>query len=162
MQLHYDMSKFAAKLRRRQLDKTLHGYKIVPQPPRGFIHEIRTALEMSTYQFASRVGVHQSTVVAMEESERNGAISLKNLERAADALGCKLVYALVPNNSLEEQVSDQARRKARDLFRPVKRTMALEKQSTEYTDQEELIAEIAAEILRKGGRELWKIDTICE
>jgi predicted DNA-binding mobile mystery protein A len=150
------MSKFAAKLRRRQLDKSLQQYKEVPRLPRGYIHEIRTALEMTTRQLAERLGVSQPSVIDMEKNEHRGSISLKTLENAAEALGCRVVYAVVPKDSFEEIVFEQALLNAREIVRSVGRSMALEKQATEQVEQEELIKELADEIVRKGGSALWK------
>ena len=42
------------------------------------------------------MGVTQPTVQRLELSEAEGAIQLKSLRRAAEALDCDLVYALVP------------------------------------------------------------------
>lgn len=152
------MAKLTTKLRRRQLDEGLTGLRGLGRLPRGYIREIRDALEMSSYQLADRLGVSQSTVMDMEASERNGTITIKSLERAAAALGCKLVYALVPNDSLEQIVTKQAKLRARELSSSVFRTMALEQQATETSEQNSLIDELADDLLRKGKRELWKHD----
>jgi predicted DNA-binding mobile mystery protein A len=152
------MGKFTAKLRRKQLDESLNKYKEIQQPSRGYIREIREALEMSSYQLADRLNISQPAVFEMEENERRGAISLRTLERAAQALGCKVVYALVPEKPLEQMVIDQAHLRAQKLSETVFRTMALEKQSTGADEETELINELSAELLRKGGRELWKRD----
>jgi predicted DNA-binding mobile mystery protein A len=152
------MAKFTTKLRRRQLDEGLAVLRGVSRPPRGYIREIRDALEMSSYQLADRMGVSQSTVMDMEASERNGTITIKSLERAATTLGCKLVYALVPDDSLEQIVTKQAKLRARELSSSVFRTMALEQQATATSDQDSLIDELADDLLRKGKRELWKRD----
>lgn len=113
---------------------------------------------MSSYQLADRMGVSQSTVMDLEASERNGTITIKSLEKAAAALGCKLVYALVPEVSLEQMVTNQAQLRARELSNSVFRTMALEQQTTETAEQNSLIDELAEDLLRKGKRELWKHD----
>ena len=113
---------------------------------------------MSSYQLAERMGVSQSTVKDLEASERNETISLKSLERAATALGCKLVYALVPDNSLEQIVTEQSRLRARQLSKTIFRTMALEQQTVKSSENEMLIEELAEDVLRKGKRELWKND----
>jgi predicted DNA-binding mobile mystery protein A len=113
---------------------------------------------MSSYQLADRMGLSQSTVMDMEASERKGTITIKSLERAAAALGCQLVYALVPDESLEQMVTKQAHARARELSSSVFRTMALEEQATETSEQNSLIDELAYDLLRKGKRELWKHD----
>lgn len=152
------MIKLTQKLRRRQLDQGLATLRGVNKMPRGYIREIREALEMSSYQLADRMGVSQSTVMDLEAGERSGTITLKSLERAAAALGCQLVYALVPEVSLEQMVAKQAQIRAKELSSSVFRTMALEQQATESSEHEALIDELANDILRKGKRELWKHD----
>ena len=99
------MVKLTTRLRRRQLDQSLAPFKAVGRPPRGYVREIRDALEMSSRQLAERMGVSQSTVMDMEASERRGTVTIKTLEKAAAAMGCRVVYALVPQTSLEAAVS---------------------------------------------------------
>ncbi|MBA3993346.1 MAG: transcriptional regulator [Cyanobacteria bacterium DS2.3.42] len=151
------MPKFAAKLRRRQLDKSLLPLKEVPRLPRGYIHEIRNALEMTTRQLAERLGISQPSVIDLEKNEHSGSITLRTLENAAEALGCRVVYAVVPKESLEAVILNQARRNAREIVQSVGRSMALEKQATEQAEQDQLIEDLAAELVRKGGSALWKI-----
>ncbi len=82
-------------------------------PIRGWIKAIREALGMTSAQFAARLGVKQPSVVAIEQSEARGTIQLDTLRRAATALDCTLVYALVPRTHLEAIVRDRARELAR-------------------------------------------------
>jgi len=150
------MTKLTAKLRRRQLDEKLSQLRGLGILPRGYIREIREALEMSSYQLADRLGVSQSTVMDLENSERNRTISLKSLERAAEALGCKVVYALVPDSSLEQMVAEQSQLRAKEISSAIFRTMALEQQTASSAENQMLIQELAEDVLRKGKRELWK------
>ena len=82
------------------------------RPNKGWIRAIRDALGMSSTELAARMGVSQQVVSEIERSERHATVKLKTLSRAANALECELVYALVPRTSLEETVCAQARRKA--------------------------------------------------
>lgn len=150
------MKKLTSKLRRRQLDVKLSQLRDFTPLPRGYIREIREALEMSSYQLADRIGVSQSTVMDLENSERNGTISLNSLERAAAALGCKLVYALVPESSLEQIVAEQSQLRAKEISSTIFRSMGLEQQAATDADNQMLIQELAEDVLRKGKRELWK------
>jgi len=152
------MPKFTSKLRRRQLDEYLSKYNDLISPPNGFISEIRQALEMSSYSLAERMDVSQPAVIKLEESERNGTITLSSLKKAASGLGCRVVYALIPDASLEETIYAQARRQAEILSESIFKTMGLEKQEASALDKESIIEEITKEILRKGKRELWKND----
>ena len=56
---------------------------------------------------------------ALERREADGAITLESLERAADALGCDLVYALIPRRPLEEMLHDQAQKVAQAQWNAV-------------------------------------------
>lgn len=60
----------------------------------------RDALGVSATQLAYRLGVAQSTVVRLEQSERKQTISLASLRRAAKELGCELRYEFVVSEQL--------------------------------------------------------------
>jgi predicted DNA-binding mobile mystery protein A len=122
-------------------------------PPRGWIRAIRDALGMSGGQLASRLGVRPQTVEAIEKSEASGAIGLNTLRRAAAALDCRLVYALVPNTSLEDAVTRRARAiAARDLAR-VAHSMTLAAQPAGGADSEARIAAYIRDTLK--ARDVW-------
>ncbi|SRR5579863_196434 len=114
-------------------------------PVHGWIKAIREALGMSTAQLARRLRVAQPTVVAAELSEEKGTIQLATLRRAADALDCKLVYALVPNRSLEETIRDRARLFLRRRREPVEHSMMLEDQNVARKDTDALVHQVLQE-----------------
>ena len=114
-------------------------------PVRGWIKAIREALGMSTAQLAKRLGVKQPSVVALEQSEAKGTIELATLRRAAEALDCTLVYALVPNKPLEAIVRDRARTFARRRLEPVEHSMLLEDQKVTAKDAEARLDETVRE-----------------
>jgi predicted DNA-binding mobile mystery protein A len=97
-------------------------------PARGWIKAIREALGMSTAQLAKRMNVRQPSIVGLEASEEKGSIELATLRRAAEALDCTLVYALIPNKPLGTTVRERARAFLRQRRRPVEHTMLLEDQ----------------------------------
>jgi predicted DNA-binding mobile mystery protein A len=142
---------------RQRLDERLRPLKPLDRfqaPPKGWIRAIREALGMSGVQFARRLKVSPQSVDALEKSEANGSIKIETLRRAAEALDCTLVYALVPNTSLEDAVHDRARRIAlRDLGR-VAHTMKLEAQGTGDADLEARIDAYIRNTLRE--RDLWE------
>lgn len=66
----------------------------------------------------------------LEKSEADYRITLGSLRDAADALGCELVYALVPRSGSMRQLAEQpARAKAAESVRAVEHSMALEDQA---------------------------------
>jgi predicted DNA-binding mobile mystery protein A len=82
-----------------------------------------------------------------------GSTQLKTLRRAAEALDCTLVYALVPNTSQEGTVQARARKLAlRDLGR-VAHTMKLEAQDTGDANLEARIETYIHDVLKE--RDLW-------
>jgi len=101
---------------RRRLDATFRDGAVRtfgPPPAEGWIREIRDALGMTTRELASRMSLSQSAVTQLERSEVTGRAQLDSLRKAADALDCNLVYALVPRTSLEDTVLTRARSLAR-------------------------------------------------
>jgi predicted DNA-binding mobile mystery protein A len=93
-------------------------------------------------------------VLALEHREVAGTITLQSLAKAADAIGCDLVYALVPRaESFRELLNQRAHGKATDLIQRVGHSMSLEDQATAKLKQR--VAEAAAE-MSADPRRLWK------
>ncbi len=115
------------------------------QPVHGWIKALREALGMSTAQLARRLKVAQSSVVAAEQSEEKGTIELATLRRVADALDCKLIYALVPNRSLEETIHDRAELFLRLRREPIEHSMMLEDQNVVRKDTDALVRQVLRE-----------------
>jgi predicted DNA-binding mobile mystery protein A len=141
---------------RRKLDSRLSRVKALadePRPHRGWIRAIREALGMSTTELATRMGIGQSRIPALEQGEQRGSIKLETLERAADALDCDLVYALVPRTSLEQAVRAQSRRKAGEHLTGIAHHMLLEDQATSAADTEVQLDELAERFVDHRG--LW-------
>jgi len=141
---------------RNRLDERLSGLKPESRftpPPKGWIRAIREALGMSGAQFGSRVGMRPQSVADLEKSEATGSIQLKTLQRAAEALGCTLVYALVPKSSLEGAVQMRARQLAMRRLKRVAHTMKLEGQSVDEAGLEERIEAYIREAIK--DRDLW-------
>jgi predicted DNA-binding mobile mystery protein A len=108
---------------------------------------------MTGVQFARRLRIRPQSLEAVERSEASGTIQLKTLRRAAEALDCTLVYAVVPNSSLEDAVRVRARQiAARDLAR-VGHTMKLEGQETRSPNLEARIEAYIRDQLKE--RDLW-------
>jgi len=125
------------------------------RPSRGWIRAIRDALGMTTAQLAKRIGVTQPRITEMEKAEIHGNISLHSLERAAEALGCRLVYALVPMEPLTETLQHRAEQMAAKQLASVDQTMRLEAQGvTNGARSKEALALLTTELLRRPAR-LW-------
>ena len=113
-------------------------------PRGGWIRAIRDALGMPAVELGRRLNVTHSAVFELERSERAGTIKVDSLRRAAEALDCRLVYALVPKRGLDVTVRAQAEGIADDDLRHIEQTMALEGQSVEGTagTRDELVEQL--------------------
>lgn len=125
-------------------------------PPKGWVRAIRDAIGMSGPQLAARMGVKPQSVVDLEKSEAGETVQLATLRRAADALDCRLVYALVPNEPLETRVRKRARAIALRHLGGIAHSMAMEDQAVKDDDLEARIDRFITETLR--DRDLWEPD----
>ena len=146
---------------RRQLDKRLSSMQkmeLFMRPPRGWLKAIREALGMTTAQLGRRLGVVQSRVVAIEQAEAKGTITLNSLEKAAQALDCRLVYALMPRQPLEDIVEQRASLLAKSRLKSTGHTMTLEAQGVDATDESEQLKRLIQQLVEKSGSKLWEED----
>lgn len=124
-------------------------------PSRGWIKAVREALGITTAQLAIRLRVKQPSIVALERSEARGSIELATLRRAAEALDCTLIYALIPNKSLETTVRERAREFARKRLEPVEHSMLLEDQKVTESDAAPVDQVVDRIVNETNPRQFW-------
>jgi predicted DNA-binding mobile mystery protein A len=143
------------RLRLNQLEQALEPFQEASassRPQRGWMRAIREASGVTVLEMARRLGKVPSNVIALEKSEADYRISLGTLRDAADALGCRLVYALVPKSgSIQELSEEPARAMASENVRAVEHTMALEDQAVGGVP-EKIEEETKRILARKTGR----------
>lgn len=143
---------------RRTLDQRLEALgppaRFQP-PPKGWVRAIRDALGMTGAQLARRLSITAQSVADLEKSEAAGTISLNTLNRAAAAIDCTLVYALVPRTRLDTLVRERARAIAMRELKGVAHSMAIEDQATPE-DIEARVEEFIRETMKE--RDLWNDD----
>ncbi len=108
---------------------------------------------MSQADLAVRLGATPAAVADLERAEREGGVTLRRLERAARELDCTLVYALVPNATLDDAVRAQAHRRATESIGYVARTMDLEGQGLAASTADELLDREVRNVIE--GHRLW-------
>ena len=147
------MNKFK-HLQLKTLNEHVANIQICDRPSDGWIRSIRKSIGMTTRQLAERIGVTQQATSKLEENEFDNSVTLKTLRRAAEAMDCRLVYAIIPNQgNLEDIVRKQAYKKAKAIVEPVNHTMLLEAQ--EVGDLQSKINETADELLNNLSSKLW-------
>jgi predicted DNA-binding mobile mystery protein A len=141
-------------LRTSQLDRLLQPLlpaKGVARPQRGWIRATREATGITVRMLAKRLGKAPSVAAHLEKSEAEYRITLGKLRDAADALGCQLIYALVPKNgSVAELAEAGIRAKAAENVLAVEHSMALEDQAV--GDVERKIEDETKHLLGKNSR----------
>ena len=149
-----DMTNKFKQMQLQTLDNHLSEVTICDRPSDGWVRSIRAALGMSVRQLAERIGISQQALSQLEGKEAHDSVTIKTLRKAAEAMDCKLVYALVPNEgSLEGLVKKQALLKAKSLVDPVDHSMQLEAQGV--GDSHDKIQELADEMAQNLNSKLW-------
>ena len=143
---------------RDQLDNTfaqLSRVKSLQPPVKGWLRSIREALGMSGKQLGERLKVSQPRVVQMEKDELSGALTLKTMRQAAEAMDCQFVYAIVPRTSLEGTVRKQARKVASKRLSRTSHTMLLEDQKVSNDEQQKMLEEKVEDLIRNIPNDFW-------
>ena len=121
----------------------------------GWLRTMRKALGMSGPQLAKRLGVTKAQVSKTEKGEVTGSVTLKSMHNMAEALHCRLVYAVIPEKEIQQVIKDQAIKKAKAQVRDASTHMALEAQALNKEKLSAEIERIAAQIIDKMPADLW-------
>lgn len=144
------------KLARRRLANRFAALPSIDKfviPQQGWLRAMRDALGMTGRQLAARLGITPQSLGELERSEWQGSIRMSTLRKAAEALDCDLVYALVPRRPIEETIRERTRTVALRELGYVDRTMELEDQAVTAEDREERIANYIRDNVRDA--DLW-------
>lgn len=128
-------------------------------PQGGWLKTIRKSLGLSILQLSKRLKCRDTGVLRLERREEAGTASLAALDRAARAMNCRLVWAIVPepgNASLSDIAERRAKRLAAQLVRRVDQTMRLESQAVHEEAVSRQVEELAGELLRDGDARIWE------
>ena len=105
---------------------------------------------MTTAQLGARMKVRQPRIVELEKAEVSGNITMRSLERAAEALGCRVVYALVPLKPLTTTLEERAVQIAERQLSSVEQSMRLEAQGVDDEEQRKRTRQrLVHELLRR-------------
>ena len=155
------MARNFKQLRLEQLDDLLEEYgqlMNLTRPQQGWVRSIRESLGMSAEQLAQRVGVSRSTIQAMERNEAGKKITFESLEKLAHGLGCRVVYAVIPEEgkSFSGLLRDRATVLAREHVAKVSHSMKLEAQGLSPQKEQRQLERLVHEYLSGSLRKLWQ------
>lgn len=142
----------------KQLDQKIKAFKKTEffVFPGGWINAVRVSLGMSLAQMGKKMKMTAQGVRELENREVNGSISLKNLDKAAQALGLKLNYGFYnPGKNLEEIMNHNARGAAEKIVMRTHRIMRLEDQANSKSRLKRAIKEKTIELAGKKAKSIW-------
>jgi predicted DNA-binding mobile mystery protein A len=94
-------------LARKKLDVEMRPFRrasMEKKPTNGLLRAVRQTLHVPVAEIAEKMGVCKSVVLDLEAREPKNTVTLKSMSRMAEAMGCKVVYGIVPEGgkTLEE------------------------------------------------------------
>lgn len=129
-------------------------------PAEGWIATVRKSLAMSGAQLGRRAGLSRARISQAEQAELSRGTTLKTMHALAAAMGCRFVYAIVPqdgpNPRVEDIISAQAQRKARALIEMTSTHMALEMQGLPSETLKQEIERLADDMVRTMPPDFWE------
>lgn len=142
----------------RQVDRNLKPLQLLRglHPKEGWIAHIRSALALPTAQLAKLMGIKQPSALAMEKREQDKTITLETLEKAANAMGCDLVYAFVPKTSLEDFVEQKRNILVDEIMQKTHLTMSLENQGLNRQDLKDQKALLLEDLKSRSIKNIWR------
>lgn len=146
-------------IQRRHLEQrvaSLAPLRDSPRPPSGWVKAIRESLGMTARQLGLALGMSAPAVTKLEARERDRSITLRDLDRAAEQLGCRVVYGLVPDTTLEATLERQALRTAERLAAKAHHHMSLEAQAVERAETAAQVRELARLLKESLDPRLWE------
>lgn len=147
-------------LQRQIIEKKISRFSKLNEsaPPSGWIRAIRGSLGMTVKQLSVRLGTSAASVTQLEDREPKKKITLSSLEKAANAMGCDLIYAIVPKSphkSLEDIIEQKANEAAVRILKEVAHTMKLESQGITNEDSKKQIERMANELRLQADSRIW-------
>lgn len=125
-------------------------------PTRGWIQAIRVALGMTNIQLARRLGrAAPQSIEDLQRSEAAGTIKLDSLREVAEAMGCRLVYAVVPIKPLDQMRKNRAIEVAREAIKRTSHSMTLEAQDIGPREERRALERHVLRLLDGNPKRLW-------
>jgi predicted DNA-binding mobile mystery protein A len=143
------------KMRAKQIENQLKGFSKLSRPESGWVKTIRETLGMNTRQLGKRCNVSSERIIRIESDEMEGRTTLATLEKIAQAMNCRLVYAIVPNDGMIEFIEKAAEDKAKTQLQQTSHHMALEDQKISIESMKEQIHFLKEELLKNNIKHIW-------
>ena len=137
------------------VDKAAKQLGDLTLPAEGWIRTVRNSIGMSGAQLARHLGLSRAQISQLEKSEQSESITLKSLDKLAEAMGCRVVYAIVPQTTASDLIKVRAFDKATTLVDSAGTHMALEAQTLNREQRQFEIDRIANKLIHDMPNNLW-------
>lgn len=142
-----------------QLDQKLKPFAAAKNsilPHKGWIHTIRTSLNMTMEQLGNKLGITKQGVKKIEENEAKGTTSINTLKQVANALDMQLIYGFIPKKgTVQELVAQKAEKLATKIVLRTHKNMQLENQAIQDKKIKQAITNLKEELIRELNKSLW-------
>ena len=128
-----------------------------PRPEGGWLKLVRECLGLSSTALSKRMGLSSSYSYKLEEREKTGSVTLASLSKSAEALGCELVYNIVPKDGLsldsllEKKCSEYAKKTLEDVWH----SMKLEGQALTKIQKKKQLEELTKKLKDSLNPQIW-------
>jgi predicted DNA-binding mobile mystery protein A len=151
--------KYKNKVRTDELQDSLEPFREALDakvPAEGWVRAVREQLGMTNVQLAARMGRKAAqTIEDMQKNEVSGALTLRNLRALAEAMECRLVYAVVPAKSFGKVRRDRARLLAARELEGAVRPVGQEGREARVESEKQALDELVQKLLDGSPKKLW-------
>ena len=149
------IKKVISRQYREKVNEAGRGVRNLTTPPEGWIRTARKALGMSVAQLAKRLGVTRAHVNQTEKAELSGRVTLKTMEKWAECMGYRFVYAIVPEKEVEVILAKRAKKKAVRMVEESGKHMALEGQGLPKEQIAFEVDRLQTELMNEMPSDFW-------
>lgn len=152
------MTKRLSVIQLRQLEEKLEKLRDlagIDLPQEGWVRTLRQALGMTTEQLARRMRVTRQAVLQLENAEVKKTATWTSLRKAADAMDCDVVIAIVPRGSLNQVLMRQGRKQAERHLNRIAHSMKLDAHVVGPEEHAQQVEELATHLATERSRALW-------
>jgi predicted DNA-binding mobile mystery protein A len=144
------------KLMCEQLKQQLKPFDNITIPAEGWIKTIRQAMGMTALQLAKRSNLSRPRILRIEKDETLKHVTLSTLEKVAEGLSCRVVYALVPQKDLLTAIDEQAEQYITNQLQSISHSMLLEDQQVADHMQKKQKEMLKEEVLKNNIKDIWQ------
>ena len=151
-----NIKEIVIKQYREIIDKASKTVTGLTNPSEGWLRTNRKALKMPAKIILKKAGIKKSELYRIEKAELEGTLTLNKLKETAEAMGCKLHYAVVPRCKIDSIIEDRARQHAIKILGNASVHMQLENQATKKEQIEFQIDKVAKKLIAEMPSWFWE------